>query len=78
MVSSLARTLLYVAAAASSTTALGHTKMGYDLVFPALKKLGIQDKGAISARIGWLEVNQGFVILCMYSVSLVAVPLPPP
>ncbi|KAH7417885.1 hypothetical protein BKA64DRAFT_653070 [Cadophora sp. MPI-SDFR-AT-0126] len=69
MVSSLARTLLYIAAAASSTTALGHTKMGYDLVFPALKKLGVQDKGAISARIGWLEVNQGFVIFSIFCLK---------
>ncbi|KAH6718141.1 hypothetical protein DL95DRAFT_385933 [Leptodontidium sp. 2 PMI_412] len=66
MVSTLAKTLLYLAAAASSTTALGHTKMGYDVVFPALKKLGVKDHGAISARIGWMEVNQGFVILSIF------------
>lgn len=67
MPSTLAQILLYLAAAASSTTALGHTKMGYDVVFPALKKLGVKDKGAASARIGWMEVNQGFVIMCMTS-----------
>ncbi|CZT00045.1 hypothetical protein WAI453_003368 [Rhynchosporium graminicola] len=77
-VSTLSKTLLYLAAFASSTTALGHTKMGYDLVFPALKELGAgadgkgngEDKNAaISARIGWLEVNQGFVIFSIFCVK---------
>lgn len=63
MPSSLATALLYLASGLSFGTALGHTKMGYDLVFPALQRLGGRDKGAISARIGWLEVNQGFIIL---------------
>ncbi len=64
MPSTLAKYILYLVAASSGTCALGHTKMGYDVVFPALKKLGVKDVGAISARIGWMEVNQGFVILC--------------
>ncbi|OWP00418.1 hypothetical protein B2J93_3968 [Marssonina coronariae] len=63
MPSTLSAALLYLAAAASAATAAGHTKMGHDLVFPALKKLGVKDRGAISARIGWLEVNQGFILL---------------
>ncbi|KAJ5050363.1 uncharacterized protein L3040_002246 [Drepanopeziza brunnea f. sp. 'multigermtubi'] len=69
MPSILAKALLYLAAAASSGTALGHTKMGYDVVFPAMKKLGVKDKGAISAKIGWMEVNQGFVLLAIFAVK---------
>ncbi|PBP28139.1 hypothetical protein BUE80_DR000893 [Diplocarpon rosae] len=69
MPSMLASTLLYLAAATSTATAVGHTKMGYDLVFPALRRLGLKDRGAISARIGWLEVNQGFVLLAIFAIK---------
>jgi hypothetical protein len=62
--STLAQILLYFAAGTSALTALGHTKMGYDLVFPSLKKCGPKDNGALAAKIGWMEVNQGFVIMC--------------
>ncbi|KAI6709407.1 hypothetical protein JHW43_008083 [Diplocarpon mali] len=69
MPSTLSTALLYLAAAASAATAAGHTKMGHDLVFPALKKLGVKDRGAISARIGWLEVNQGFILLAIFAIK---------
>ncbi|CAL3967324.1 unnamed protein product [Diplocarpon coronariae] len=69
MPSTLSAALLYLAAAASAATAAGHTKMGHDLVFPALKKLGVKDRGAISARIGWLEVNQGFILLAIFAIK---------
>jgi hypothetical protein len=62
--STLSQILLLFAGTTSALTVLGHTKMGYDLVFPSLKKCGPKDKGALSAKIGWLEVNTGFVIIC--------------
>lgn len=68
--SSLSTTLLYTASIVSAVTVLAHTKMGVDTVFPSLTKVptgGLRDVGAGAARIGWLEVNQGFItqaILC--------------
>jgi hypothetical protein len=37
--------------------------MGFEVVFPSLRKAGEKDKGAISAKIGWLEGNQVFAIM---------------
>ena len=76
MPTQLSQLLLYINAGLSALTVLGHTKMGYDVVFPSLQrgssggakgkgKEGILDNGAKAARIGWLEVNQGFVVMCM-------------
>lgn len=64
MPSSLSSGLLYTAAAVSALTVLGHTKMGYDEVFPSLKNLAAAgDIGAGAAKIGWMEVNQGFFVM---------------
>lgn len=63
MPSSLSSNLLYTAAGISALTVLGHTKMGYDVVFPSLKNLAAGDIGAGSAKIGWMEVNQGFIVM---------------
>merc|ERR1711964_754443 len=37
--------------------------------FPRIEEAGYPGKGAISARIGWLEVNQGFVILSIFCLK---------
>lgn len=68
--STLAQILLYFAAGTSALTILGHTKMGHDLVFPSLKKAGPKDPGAFAAKIGWMEVNQSFAIICTWAVSI--------
>ncbi|KZP27899.1 hypothetical protein FIBSPDRAFT_283764 [Athelia psychrophila] len=66
MPSSLSSGLLYTAAAVSALTVLGHTKMGYDEVFPSLKNLAAAgDIGAGAAKIGWMEVNQGFFVMAV-------------
>jgi hypothetical protein len=67
--SSLSSTLLYTASLLSALTVAGHSKMGFDTVFPSLTKVpagGLRDLGAGSARIGWWEVNQGFVAQGMF------------
>ncbi len=77
--SSLAQILLYFAAATSAICVPAHTKMGTDLVFPSLATAGARDKvargkgakdgkvgadkGLLAAKIGWIEVNTGFVIM---------------
>ncbi|KAL2066147.1 hypothetical protein VTL71DRAFT_2218 [Oculimacula yallundae] len=87
--STLSKVLLYTASLANLGSVIGHTAMGYEIVFPALNKLlgvngkGVDGKGvnvngkeakkdrdgAVSARIGWMEVNSGFVILSIFCIK---------
>ncbi|KAE8451719.1 hypothetical protein EG329_003176 [Mollisiaceae sp. DMI_Dod_QoI] len=68
--STLSTTLLYTASFMASTTVAGHTKMGYDLVFPALKKIPASEQpGAKAAKIGWMECNQGFMFMALFCVK---------
>jgi hypothetical protein len=47
----------------------GHTRMGYEVVFPSLQRIAVtaagkkHDDGAVAAKIGWLEGNQVFGIM---------------
>jgi hypothetical protein len=61
--SQLAQYALYSAAAISVASVVGHTHKGFEMVFPSLRKAGEKDKGALSAKIGWLEGNQVFAIM---------------
>jgi hypothetical protein len=65
----LAQYALYSAAAISAVSVVGHTQMGFELVFPSLRKAGEKDKGAASAKIGWLEGNQVFSVMDNCSIS---------
>lgn len=67
MPSQLAQYALYSAAAISVASVVGHTQMGFEVVFPSLRKAGEKDKGATSAKIGWLEGNQVFAIMCNWA-----------
>ncbi|RDW77827.1 hypothetical protein BP6252_05880 [Coleophoma cylindrospora] len=66
--SKLARYALYAASLLSAVSVAGHTQMGFDVVFPSLSsKLALNDHGAVSAKIGWLEGNMVYgmmAILC--------------
>ena len=69
MPSQLSQYALYAAAAISAVSVVGHTQMGFELVFPSLRtvKAGPRDHGAVAAKIGWLEGNQVFAIMGMCS-----------
>ncbi|CZR64778.1 uncharacterized protein PAC_14677 [Phialocephala subalpina] len=66
--STLSTTLLYTAGFLASATVAGHTKMGFDLVFPALKKAP-DSPGTRAAKIGWMECNQGFVFMTLFCIK---------
>jgi len=44
---------------------LGHTKMGYDLIFPNTA----ENAGGAAARIGWWEVNESFVTMGTFPLA---------
>lgn len=59
-----AKYALYAASFLSAVSVAGHTQMGFDVVFPSLKsKVDANDRGAVSAKIGWLEGNMIYTIL---------------
>jgi hypothetical protein len=67
--SQLSQYLLYTAASISAASVAGHTRMGYEVVFPSLERITVtaegmkHDDGAVAAKIGWLEGNQVFGIM---------------
>ncbi|KAH6663066.1 hypothetical protein B0J14DRAFT_570596 [Halenospora varia] len=63
MQSQLSSSLLYTAAGLSALTVAAHTQMGLDLVLPSLKKTNPTDPGLKAAKIGWMELNQGYVLM---------------
>ncbi|MCJ1483541.1 hypothetical protein MMC06_003709 [Schaereria dolodes] len=68
MASKLSCILLRTAAAVNFLSIVGHTKMGFDDLFPALKPLGQNNRQAGIFKIGWLEVNTVMLlmgILCL-------------
>jgi hypothetical protein len=70
MPSQLTQYALYAASAITAGSVAGHTQMGFEVVFPSLRRIPLapkaekkHDGGAVAAKIGWLEGNQGFAIL---------------
>ncbi|TAQ87442.1 hypothetical protein B7494_g4247 [Chlorociboria aeruginascens] len=64
--SKLSRYALYTASFLSVVSIAGHTQMGFEVVFPSLSsKLALNDAGAVSAKIGWLEGNMVFGIMAI-------------
>jgi hypothetical protein len=61
MNSTLTTTLFYTAALLSAATVPGHTKFGYDFVFPALTK--VSPKPVAAAKIAFMECNQAWVFM---------------
>ncbi|TVY78572.1 hypothetical protein LSUE1_G009568 [Lachnellula suecica] len=57
--------LLYIAAGLNTALVLGHTKMGYEIVFPSTTK----DAGGEAASIGWWEVNESFVFMGIFCLK---------
>jgi hypothetical protein len=55
----LSSSLLHLAAGLNGALVLGHSKMGYDVVFANTAK----NAGGAAARIGWWEVNECFVTM---------------
>ncbi len=74
-VSSTSSLLLYAAAGFSAFTVAAHTKMGFDTVLPSIRKFNPTDPGLVAAKIGWMELNQGFVLMCMSILSQLYLPL---
>jgi hypothetical protein len=74
--SQLSQYLLYTAASISAASVAGHTQMGYEVVFPSLKRITVtaagkkHDDGAVAAKIGWLEGNQVFGIMGAFLIFL--------
>lgn len=68
-VSSTSSLLLYAAAGFSAFTVAAHTQMGFDTVLPSIRKANPSDPGLVAAKIGWMELNQGFVLMCMSIIS---------
>lgn len=48
--------------------------MGFDTVLPSIRKANPTDPGLVAAKIGWMELNQGFVLMCMSILSYFLVP----
>ncbi|KAL6699726.1 hypothetical protein J3F84DRAFT_361578 [Trichoderma pleuroticola] len=67
--SSSSSLLLYAAAALSAVSVAGHMQMGLDLVFPSLRKTNPTDPGLVAAKIGWMELNQGFIWMSIMAVK---------
>lgn len=66
----LPRYALYAASFPSAVSVAGHTQMGFDIVFPSLSsRLAVNDHGAVSAKIGWLEGNMLYSILGKTKIS---------
>jgi len=61
----LSSTLLYIAAGLNGVLVIGHTNMGYKIVFPSTNK----DAGGEAARIGWWEVNESFIAFGIYCLK---------
>ncbi|KAH8651528.1 hypothetical protein BGZ60DRAFT_187384 [Tricladium varicosporioides] len=69
MQSQLSSSLLYTAAGLSALTVAAHTQMGLDLVLPSLKKTNPTDPGLRAAKIGWMELNQGYVLMTIMATK---------
>ncbi|MCJ1254905.1 hypothetical protein MMC24_002721 [Lignoscripta atroalba] len=68
MPSQVSSALLRAAVALNVISFVGHTKLGFDELFPALKPLGPNNKNSFALKMGWLEVNFTFLtmaILCL-------------
>jgi len=69
VLSQLSQYVLYAAAAISTASVAGYTQMGYEVVFPSLRRITVtatgktHDDGAEAAKIGWLERNQVFAVM---------------
>ncbi|QYT05453.1 hypothetical protein H0G86_012346 [Trichoderma simmonsii] len=68
-VSSTSSLLLYAAAGFSAFTVAAHTQMGFDTVLPSIRKFNPADPGLVAAKIGWMELNQGFVLMSIMAVK---------
>ncbi|KUJ16531.1 uncharacterized protein LY89DRAFT_685477 [Mollisia scopiformis] len=68
MPSTASKFFFFYAAITAAGTVLGHTQMGYNLVFPALKKAP-NSPGVKAARIGWMECNQGFAFIALFCIK---------
>ncbi|KAL7914002.1 hypothetical protein GGI35DRAFT_439200 [Trichoderma velutinum] len=68
-VSSTSSLLLYAAAGLSAVTVAAHTQMGLDLVLPSIRKANPTDPGLVVAKLGWMELNQGFIWISIMAVK---------
>ncbi|KAL7936520.1 hypothetical protein V8C35DRAFT_295731 [Trichoderma chlorosporum] len=67
--SSTSSFLLYAAAGFSAVTVAAHTQMGFDVVLPSIKKADPKDPGLVAAKLGWMELNGGFVLMSIMATK---------